>query len=79
MQLEAKSDLSTGNQCYASYVLRSHDLVFAFSAPSGVEADGPALAATQPHPGVTGAAMRDFCSTHGLAVRAVGESLYSRA
>jgi hypothetical protein len=36
--LEAKSDLSTGNQCYASYVLRSHDLVFAFSAPYGVEA-----------------------------------------
>jgi len=32
-----KSDLSTGNQTYASYALRSGDLVMAFTAPYGLK------------------------------------------
>ena len=39
MQLIAKSDLSTGNKSYASYALKSNDLMFVFSAPSYVQAD----------------------------------------
>ena len=35
MQLVAKSDLSTGNKSYASYALKSNDLMFVFSAPYG--------------------------------------------
>ena len=35
MQMVAKSDMITGNSVYASYVLRSNDLVFVFSAPYG--------------------------------------------
>ena len=35
MQVIAKSDMTTGNSVYASYVLRSNDLVFVFSAPYG--------------------------------------------
>ena len=71
----AKSDLSTGNKSYASYTLKSNDLMFIFSAPYHSPNDPAAqesLRATQPHPGITGAAMRDFCDAHGLAVRAVG-------
>ena len=33
MHMVAKSDLSTGNQHYASYVLQSKELVFTFTAP----------------------------------------------
>jgi 4-hydroxyphenylpyruvate dioxygenase len=75
MQLVAKSDLSTGNRSYASYCLQSNDLLFVFSAPyrtSREPAEQDELRTTQPHPGVTGAAMRDFCDSHGFGVRAVG-------
>ena len=37
MRLVGKSDLSTGNQTYASYALRSGDLVMAFTAPYGLK------------------------------------------
>jgi 4-hydroxyphenylpyruvate dioxygenase len=33
MSLIAKSDQSTGNSTFASYVLQSNDLVFTFTAP----------------------------------------------
>jgi 4-hydroxyphenylpyruvate dioxygenase len=33
MTLVSKSDQSTGNSLFASYVLQSHELVFAFTAP----------------------------------------------
>jgi 4-hydroxyphenylpyruvate dioxygenase len=75
MQLVAKSDLSTGNPSYCSYVLKSNDLMFVFSAPYASSTDPVAqreLRNAQPHPGVTGAAMRDFCDKHGFGVRAVG-------
>ena len=76
MQQVAKSDLSTGNKSYASYALKSNDLMFVFSAPSYVQADAAsdsaARAATQPHPAHDPGAMRAFCDKHGMAVRAVG-------
>ena len=76
MQQVAKSDLSTGNKSYASYALKSNDLIFVFSAPSYVQADAAAdpaaRAATQPHPAHDPEAMRAFCAKHGMAVRAVG-------
>lgn len=33
MTLVARSDQSTGNSAFASYVLRSNELVFTFTAP----------------------------------------------
>lgn len=36
MRLVAKSDHSTGNQTFASYVAQSGDLVMAFTAPYGI-------------------------------------------
>lgn len=75
MQLVAKSDLSTGNKSYASYALKSNDLMFVFSAPYQSPSDPEVqreLRAHQPHPGHVGRDMRDFCDAHGFAVRAVG-------
>ncbi|CAI7866405.1 unnamed protein product [Closterium sp. NIES-53] len=79
MPLVAKSDLTTGNQTYCSYALKSNDLVFVFSAPYGDHGAGstpPAAAA----PATNGAPMpwferkqaTEFFARHGLAVRAVG-------
>ncbi|KAK9818981.1 hypothetical protein WJX81_007343 [Elliptochloris bilobata] len=76
MTVVAKSDLSTGNSVFASYVLQSHDLVFSFTAPlvrSAAEskADAPAMAAV-PVPWYDPAAAHELLAAHGLAVRAVG-------
>ena len=37
MWLACKSDASTGNGAFASYVMKSNDLVFAFTAPYDVK------------------------------------------
>ncbi|MDA9097678.1 4-hydroxyphenylpyruvate dioxygenase [bacterium] len=74
MQLIAKSDLSTGNTKYASYVLNSNDLTFVFSAPSyrplGDDDDDGSL--SSPFPKHDPSEMKTFCDKHGLGVRAVG-------
>lgn len=71
MHLVAKSDQTTGNQAYASYVLRSHQLVMAFTAPYSSKTDQAGSRA--PHPGYDPAEARRFTAAHGgLAVRAVG-------
>lgn len=71
MTLVAKSDQSTGNALFASYVLQSHELVFSFTAPYSRKAprqgDGGAL------PGYSQEAAYEFLNMHGLAARAVGE------
>jgi 4-hydroxyphenylpyruvate dioxygenase len=71
MSLVAKSDQSTNNQLFASYVLRSHDLVFAFTAPYSRKcasvSEGVPLRHYSPD------AAYEFVASHGLAVRAVGE------
>ncbi|XVE78527.1 hypothetical protein DITRI_Ditri13aG0152200 [Diplodiscus trichospermus] len=74
MQLLAKSDLSTGNLTHASYLLRSGDLNFVFTAPYS-----PSIALSQnlsppstaSIPSFDHDACRSFCASHGLAVRAI--------
>eukprot|EP00252_Welwitschia_mirabilis_P000880 TRINITY_DN1086_c0_g1_i1.p1 TRINITY_DN1086_c0_g1~~TRINITY_DN1086_c0_g1_i1.p1 ORF type:complete len:434 (+),score=30.41 TRINITY_DN1086_c0_g1_i1:57-1358(+) len=70
MGLVAKSDMTTGNQTYCSYAIRSDDLVFAFTAPYSyaVEKSG----SLTPHPAFDIKDAQRFFSSHGLGVRAVG-------
>jgi hypothetical protein len=72
MTLIAKSDHSTGNSKYASYVLRSGDLTFAFTAPYSRKCAAEAPNSTEPLPGYDQQQAMDFVCTHGMAVRAVG-------
>ena len=67
----AHSDQSTGNQHYSSHVMRSGELVLAFTAPYGMATDKAASA--PPAPGYDQGRAFDFLKKHGLAVRAVGE------
>ncbi|KAJ7960644.1 4-hydroxyphenylpyruvate dioxygenase [Quillaja saponaria] len=74
MQLVAKSDLSTGNLTHASYLLRSGDLCFLFTAPyspsiAAGENLGPT--ATASIPTFDHSASRAFSASHGLAVRSI--------
>ncbi|GMI76279.1 4-hydroxyphenylpyruvate dioxygenase, phytoene desaturation 1 [Hibiscus trionum] len=74
MQSVAKSDLSTGNMTHASYLLRSGQLNFLFTAPYS-----PSIALSQnlsPQstasiPSFDHALCRSFSASHGLAVRAI--------
>ncbi|XP_050229856.1 4-hydroxyphenylpyruvate dioxygenase [Mercurialis annua] len=74
MPIVAKSDLSTGNVTHASYLLRSGDLNFLFTAPYS-----PTIAAmenlshtvTSSIPTFNHQNCRDFSAKHGLAVRAI--------
>ncbi|PNH07462.1 4-hydroxyphenylpyruvate dioxygenase [Tetrabaena socialis] len=70
MPLVAKSDQSTGNQLYASYVLRSNDLVFAFSAPYSRRC--ASLSENTPMQQYDINQAYEFINCHGMAVRAVG-------
>ncbi|KAM1218856.1 hypothetical protein ACFX13_046811 [Malus domestica] len=75
MPMVAKSDLSTGNQTHASYLLRSGDLVFLFTAPYSPTltrtADPARPRTTASIPTFDHSASRAFSATHGLGVRAV--------
>lgn len=75
MTLVAKSDHSTGNSKYASYVLRSGDLTFAFTAPYSRKcaAEAASSSSAEPLPDYSQQQAMDFVCTHGMAVRAVGE------
>lgn len=72
MPLVAKSDHSTGNSSFASYVLKSNELTFIFTAPYSRQAapadDAPAV------PSYKQDDIYAFVNKHGLAVRAVGKS-----
>lgn len=70
MTLVAKSDQSTGNHHYASYVMRSGDITFVFTAPYSTATDKTGSAPPLPYYDQDGA--YDFLKTHGLAVRAMG-------
>lgn len=70
MQLVAKSDQSTGNSQFASYVLNSNDLTFVVTAPYSQQA---APGTASPTPWYSKQQAFDFASKHGLAVRSVGE------
>ncbi|XP_059450009.1 4-hydroxyphenylpyruvate dioxygenase [Corylus avellana] len=74
MPIVAKSDLSTGNLTHASYLIRSGNLCFLFTAPyspsiAAMESVGPT--ATSSIPSFDHAASCAFASTHGLGVRAI--------
>ncbi|KAM1359011.1 hypothetical protein ACFX15_045220 [Malus domestica] len=75
MPMVAKSDLSTSNQTHASYLLRSGDLVFLFTAPYSPTltrtADPARPRTTASIPTFDHSASRAFSATHGLGVRAV--------
>lgn len=68
MPIVAKSDLSTGNSVHASYLLRSGDLNFLFTAPYSSTMANPSSASV---PSFSVSNHRSFTSSHGLAVRAV--------
>ncbi|KAH7372775.1 hypothetical protein KP509_17G020200 [Ceratopteris richardii] len=79
MSLVAKSDQTTGNQTYCSYVLQSNDLVFAFSAPysqaavADLSPEAAAIATSKtPHTGWNSDDARNFFKAHGFGARAVG-------
>ncbi|CAN6571272.1 unnamed protein product [Malus baccata var. baccata] len=76
MPMVAKSDLSTGNQTHASYLLRSGDLNFLFTAPYSPTLTRTADPARPSNssasiPTFDHTASRAFSATHGLGVRAV--------
>ncbi|XP_057461157.1 4-hydroxyphenylpyruvate dioxygenase [Actinidia eriantha] len=74
MTLSAKSDLSTGNLTHASYLLRSGQLNFLFSAPyspSIAAANQTSPASTAAVPTFDRSACLAFLASHGLGVRAI--------
>ncbi|KAF5732507.1 putative 4-hydroxyphenylpyruvate dioxygenase [Tripterygium wilfordii] len=74
MPIVAKSDLSTGNLTHASYLIRSGDLCFLFTAPyspSISAADNLPPSATASIPTFDRASCCAFSATHGLAVRTI--------
>ncbi|MBA0848130.1 hypothetical protein Goshw_028838 [Gossypium schwendimanii] len=74
MQFVAKSDLSTGNLTHASYLLRSGDLNFLFTAPyspSIAVAQNLSPQSTASIPSFDHSLCRSFAATHGLGVRAI--------
>lgn len=74
MPIVAKSDLSTGNMTHASYLLRSGQLCFLFTAPyspSIAAAENLTPASTASIPSFDHSACRAFSGSHGLGVRAI--------
>eukprot|EP01038_Epipyxis_sp_PR26KG_P006515 gene6515-8953_t len=69
MNLVAKSDLTTGNKVYASYVVQSNDLRFIFTAPYSTTTDKSD--SSQPHPKFDANEVNQFAAKHGVAVRSV--------
>lgn len=64
MTLVAKSDQSTGNEVFASYALKSGDLVFAFTAPYSRKVMGLSPLAVPPRPTLTPAARLAMLQGH---------------
>ncbi|GAB2275177.1 4-hydroxyphenylpyruvate dioxygenase [Dionaea muscipula] len=73
MPIVAKSDLSTGNLVHASYLLRSGNLNFLFSAPysPSISISSSPNTTTASIPTFSSSAFHPFISSHGLAVRAI--------
>eukprot|EP00760_Papus_ankaliazontas_P032488 PhM_4_TR584/c1_g1_i1/m.86360/K00457/HPD, hppD; 4-hydroxyphenylpyruvate dioxygenase len=70
---EALSDLTTGNQKYSSYVLKSNQMVFIVTAPYFTHSPPPAkVQTTLTYPDLNRQEMLDFINKHGMGVRAVG-------
>lgn len=69
MRLVAKSNPSTGNNVYSSYVLESGDIKFIFTAPAVKPLDDPT---PTPHPNYSQEKARKWFQDHGLGVSAIG-------
>ncbi|CAI5469798.1 unnamed protein product [Closterium sp. Yama58-4] len=86
LPLVAKSDQTTGNHTFCSYVLKAEDLALVFTAPYS---EAAAISRTEPlgevtgeaghprnfrvpFPGFSRRAAREFSALHGLGVRAIG-------
>lgn len=70
MSLVAKSDQGTENQHFSSYVMQSHDIVMAFTAPYSTKTDKSK--SKPPVSWFDGEFAFEFVKAHGLAVRALG-------
>ena len=66
----AYSNQSSGNQHYCSAVLRSNDVLFAFTAPYSCRTDK--AESRPPLPWYDNEVAFEFSKRHGLAVRALG-------
>jgi 4-hydroxyphenylpyruvate dioxygenase len=76
MTLIAKSDQGTGNHTFASYVMRSGDITFTFTAPYSVTAAAAVAAndSSLPPPPISWYDQEnayEFLKKHGLAVRSI--------
>ncbi|CAI7812317.1 unnamed protein product [Closterium sp. NIES-54] len=86
LPLVAKSDQTTGNHKFCSFVLKAEDLALVFTAPyseaaaiTRTEPPGRKVGETGhsrnsrvPFPGFSPRAAREFSALHGLGVRAIG-------
>jgi 4-hydroxyphenylpyruvate dioxygenase len=70
MKQVGKSDLTTGNKDYTSFVLQSNDIVFVMTAPFSTKCDNSG--SDIPCPNFDRVLAQNFISDHGLAVKAVG-------
>ncbi|KAL5731996.1 4-hydroxyphenylpyruvate dioxygenase [Ranunculus cassubicifolius] len=73
MPIVSKSDLSTGNMVHASYLLRSGELNFVFTAPysPSIAGNDQQLINSATIPTFNHSLARSFSGSHGLGVRAV--------
>ncbi|GAU27965.1 hypothetical protein TSUD_146830 [Trifolium subterraneum] len=71
MPIVAKSDLSTGNLTHASYLLRSGDLHFLFSAAYSPSISLSSHSSTASIPSFDASTCFAFSASHGLSVRAI--------
>jgi 4-hydroxyphenylpyruvate dioxygenase len=69
MQLVAKSDQTTGNGTYASYVYKSHDMILVFTAPYCASLDQSK--SKKPFPHFDANEAHEFFKQHGVAGRAI--------
>lgn len=71
LSLVSRTDQGTGNALFASYVMRSNDVMFSFTAPYGSQ-PAPVPASETPMPWYDPDTAHAFLRKHGLGVRAVG-------
>lgn len=72
MPLVARSDITTGNNTYASHVIKSGEIVFMFTAPYSNSAADREGKGPVPHHDYDQDVAHEFVKKHGLAVRAIG-------
>ena len=70
MELAAKSDLSTGNDIFTSYVMQTGSVKMVFTAPYHNTDKSPEE--TSPFPGFKAKTAGEFFIKHGFAARAIG-------